>query len=165
MQFAVCRPLALLTLFLSSCAAVAEFKDARPEQTDSRTGRLVAFRLEYYDRSDQDILVDGRYGLLVVCNDTERLFCLFDNVKKRILATQSWDKFYDALVKWPDGIEVQRFNTCCAPIDYRLPDAQSQSLDAVMRMKEWRWRVDPVSGLAVTLVCTCESKDRRYPPL
>ncbi len=90
----------------------------------------------------------------------ERQFFLFDSVRQRIASTGSWDEFIAALRELPDGIEVERFNTCCAPCDYAMPDRAHEELETVRLSKRIAWRPDPSIGRPWTLVCTCESTSR-----
>ena len=149
-------------LLTTGCASYPPQSQSSAE-VDPATRNLVAFRIQYWDYPDRAVLVEGRFGVLLVWNDRERHFRLFDNGRKVVAATRSWDDFMRQVRDWPDDIEVQRFNTCCVPFNYAMPEAAGLEFDRTATAKGWTWRIDPADNLACTIVCTCESRRITFP--
>lgn len=148
--------LSLLIGLLTGCAQAPEFHAAGPEWIDPATGRFVAIRLGVDGGDLQSVAVEADWAALIVWQERERYFCLFDNPSRAYLATRSWPQFLVALNRVPEGTRLQKFYKCLVPWDCGMPDEAHQDLDRVMQARRLEWRPLRDEELDVWIVCTCE---------
>ena len=149
-------------VLLQACSHAPTFTSASPEWIDARTGNLIAVKADDDGgKHNQAIAVEHSWAALIVWNDSERLFYLFDNVRRAYVATGSWPEFLAAMRAVPEGTRIQKFYKCSAAWDYAMPDAQSNQLDRVMKSRRLSWRP---FGEDVFTFMVCVHRGIEYPP-
>ena len=123
---------------------------------------LVAFWLQYRD-GEEPVPITGSYAALMIWNDQERRFYLYDNVKKRTHKTDSFERFVEYVERLPRGARVQRLNSCGAPFAYAMPEADWQRVQEALRKRDCTWATNPVTDDKCFTICICETIGLRFP--
>jgi len=145
--------LLLIIVIIGGCTTIDSRRPWRSGIVDEQTGDIVAFWLQCGDEN-KAITVEKEYGMIVVWSEKEKHFYLFDNSGKRYFGTTDFEAFIAEIEMLPNDITFQKINTCCAPLDYKMPDEASEKLFSILR--KGNRSLDPHTA------CTCESTDRKF---
>lgn len=164
-------------LLLSGCEGTGpkEISGTEPSlavespHVDPETGDLIAFWLlypdnpKYYPQKEKPVLVTEPYAVYLEWLDGVRRFYVYDNVKKRVFGTSDFEAFLKQLGSLPEGIVVQRFDTCCGSQIYDMPAEARERIEDAMQSGTRKWATSAVRGGNREIVCRCESIGFRYP--
>jgi hypothetical protein len=147
--------LVLITVaIIAGCAVTDSRRSWQNGVADTQTGKIVALWLQYADK-DKAITIEKEYTMIIIWNEREKRFYLFDNSEKQYFGSTDFDAFIAEIDTLPQNITLQQINTCCAPLDWKMPDEASQKLSSVL--KKGNRTLDHS-----VMVCTCESTDRKF---
>ena len=158
------RKLTILSLFtivtLMGCSQPTDPIIMEGQNVDPDTGKLIAFWLEYRDRSEP-MFVTEPYAVFLVWIDDEKVFYLYDRDAKRTIKTEDFDVFLAELSKLPEGAAIENFVTCTVPRTYDMPDEAAARLTEIRSARNLTW-TGVTEGLHCTMFCICEPSIR-YP--
>jgi hypothetical protein len=142
-------------IFLSGCAAAPRPSPSWREAAVDPDGNVIAFWAKRHPGDDPAVL-EKDYGMLVVWNEQDRRFYLFDNVRKRCFGTRDFEAFLREMGRLPRGASRERFDTCCVPLAWKMPhEAWERAENAFYEC----------SSQSPSLVCICESSGLRFPEI
>ena len=144
------------------CAAKQSHQTVTPANIDSQTGNLIAFWLDYKS-GEKAVIVTEPYAVLMVWQGDEKHFYVYDNKAKKTYIMSNFEAFLEKIKQLPNGIEIQRFDTCSASQVCDMPTEEWQRLTQVLRAGGRKWATSKINGLDHEVVCTCLSTGRRYP--
>ena len=98
--------------------------------------------------------------MLLVWNDEEARFYIFDNVQKKYLSTNDYGIFLRELKQLPDGSTVIYVRKCCAPFVLKKNPIKEMSLFwEIVRKK--KFTINPAKE-QLFMICTCESRGLKF---
>jgi hypothetical protein len=111
----------------------------KPGKTDSK-GDLIIVEMEnnkqMRDRPNfETVTVDSKWSILIWYDDNIKNYYIFNNKKKAVFSTGSFDTFINELKKIPDHTTIRDIQKCTMPFAYLLPEEQKDAIDALMKKK------------------------------
>jgi hypothetical protein len=132
-----------------------------PASVDPGSGNIIVFRLEPrvgHSLPEACTVVTGTYAVAMIWRGEERRFYLFDNAAKTVHRTEDFDAFLQQIDSLPEGVEVQRHDTCCGSLHTDMPDGERQRLAAALERGGRRWAHNPVQESDRFITCVCERR-------
>ena len=135
--------------------------DWKPGKTDTK-GNLII--VEMQNRSDvkdrpihEIISVDTDWSILIRYTDTiEQNYYIFNNIKKQIFNTTSFDRFIKEVHTIPNRTNIRKIEKCSAPFDYLMPQELVKRLNKTIEKKNCV--LEPK-----LMFCYCLSEKLTYP--
>ena len=130
-------------LILMVCFFLFGFSNSKWEKgkTDSN-GNLIIVKLENRincDRRKQNetISVDTDWSILLFYDFSRQSeYYLFNNVRKQIFKTKSFDEFIAEIKQIPNNTIIRDIGKCTIPFSCEMPDNLSEELTEVIKEKE-----------------------------
>lgn len=156
------RLMSCLLLLLLGCAQSPD-RTIHPADFDPATGNLIALRMRYEDHVEP-VVCQRAWSVWIEWNDTGRVFRLYDRSHRSVTETTDFDVFLSCLEELPRGIQVERLDTCGAPLAYAMPEDAVERLDGVMKSGSRGWAFDELSEQDRRVLCTCECIRLEFDP-
>ena len=168
MRTMLCAAVFGMILACAGCAESPEPKTAPDAaasggkgNVDPETGNLIAFWLVYQDR-EEPVLVTEPYAVYLEWFGDVRRFYIYDNQAKHTVKAKDFDEFLKRLQGLPEGIAIQRFDTCTVSRLHDLPKEHWQRLKAALNSGRRKWAISR-GGMNHEIICYCETVRLRFP--
>lgn len=112
----------------------------KPGKTDPK-GNLIIVEMENNEQLKdrphfETVCADMTWSILIRYDDEiQSKYYIFNNDKKLIFSTESFDVFLKELRKIPDHTTVRDIQKCTISFSYLLPEAQREAINALMKEK------------------------------
>jgi hypothetical protein len=116
---------------------------------------MVIAWIGYDGRTAEPVRLTEAFGTFIRWSRDDRRFTLWDRRGRAARVTECFEEFLRWLDALPPGTIIEHFDTCSVSRAFEMPDAAWQRLRRVMRDGNLTWAVR--EGLAVHVICTCES--------
>ena len=111
-----------------------------PGETDSK-GNLIIVKLknkkDCKDREQfQTFSVDMDWSILLFYDDNiKSYYFIFNNIKKQIFRTKSFERFLEEIKKIPNNTMIRNIEKCSAPFSYMMPEDLRDQLYTTIQAK------------------------------
>jgi len=104
-----------------------------PAVVDPASGKVVIYWLTHGQHEDEEpVLATEPYSVVIMWCGDERRFNIYDSQARTMFKTSDFDAFLAKLDSLPEGIEVQRLDSCGRTDTYDMPADARQKLVQVM---------------------------------
>ena len=130
------------TIIIILCFILFSFSGEKwePGETDS-DGNLIIVKLQNNknckDREQfQTFSVDTDWSILIFYDDNVKSrYFIFNNIKKQIFQTKSFDIFIDEIKRIPNNATIRNIGKCTVPFSYMMPEDLRDELNTTIQKK------------------------------